>query len=79
MDSLTVAAGRGKVFSFELIRGKIHALLEARTELSRACYSRVISSVNLETLDMRFSPGCQECEIQGDVGLEQLGGQTGAG
>lgn len=66
----------GTTASFDL---QLDAKLEARTELSGACYSRVISSIKLETLDMRFSPGCQECEIQGDVGLEQLGGQTGAG
>ncbi|MFN5494951.1 MAG: hypothetical protein ACK5C3_00045 [bacterium] len=66
----------GQTASFEL---QLDAELEARTELSGACYSRVISSVKLQTLDMAFSSGCEDCPVEGDVSLEQQGGQTGAG
>ena len=66
----------GQTASFKL---QLDAELEAQTELAGACYSRVISSVKLQSLDMVFSSGCTECPVEGDVSLEQQGDQTGAG
>jgi hypothetical protein len=66
----------GQTASFKL---QLDAELEAQTELAGACYSRVISSVKLQSLDMVFSAGCTECPVEGDVSLEQQGDQTGAG
>lgn len=58
----------------------IDGFVDANTEITGSAFSRTTSKVAVTNLRVKFQEGCVECDPgDGEGGLEQQGGQTGAG